>query len=312
MPALILASCSSPSKGWKSTVMLNDARWCVFFAIRNVLVGAFWFGTLRAMKNAVSTDAELILWDGWSSIALEIQSSFLWCSGLMGMLLLFTVTLTSWVCCRNTQLHRQWCRRFWCRWSVIWFSWGSLGFWIWFLVSLEAPLVIGALEVICFLLDEELDEITFIQSVVLAKLITGLLNVGFILLVGYLLSYGFWWLHMHFLLNSCGSWVIQVFCVPDAMQSLTAWWWSLLLEHLYSLRYFNWMCSAHCAYGTVPFMFLWLVETQSRWNSNTVIYAFCILTLCSISWNTRIVILSVFECFVNTSGCLCAIARIVK
>jgi hypothetical protein len=57
---------------------------------------------------------------------------------------------------------------------------------------LEAPLVIGALEVICFLLDEELDEITFIQSVVLAKLITGLLNVGFILLVGYLLSYGFW------------------------------------------------------------------------------------------------------------------------
>ena len=53
-------------------------------------------------------------------------------------------------------------------------------------------MIIGLLEVICFLLDEELDEITFIQSVVLAKLITGLLNVGFILLVGYLLSYGFW------------------------------------------------------------------------------------------------------------------------
>jgi hypothetical protein len=57
---------------------------------------------------------------------------------------------------------------------------------------LEAPLIIGLLEVICFLLDQELDEITFIKSVVLAQLITGLLNVGFILLVGYLLSYGFW------------------------------------------------------------------------------------------------------------------------
>jgi hypothetical protein len=57
---------------------------------------------------------------------------------------------------------------------------------------LEAPLVIGALEVICFLLDEEFDEITFIQSAVLAQLITGLLNVGFILFIGYLLSYGFW------------------------------------------------------------------------------------------------------------------------
>jgi len=57
---------------------------------------------------------------------------------------------------------------------------------------LEAPLIIGMLEVICFFLDQELDEITFIKSVVLAQLITGLLNVGFILLIGYLLSYGFW------------------------------------------------------------------------------------------------------------------------
>jgi hypothetical protein len=48
------------------------------------------------------------------------------------------------------------------------------------------------LEVICFLLDQELDEITFVQSVVLAQLITGLLNVGFVLFVGYLFSYGFW------------------------------------------------------------------------------------------------------------------------
>ena len=174
MPALILASCSSPSKGWKSTVMLNDARWCVFFAIRNVLVGAFWFRILRALANlTLSNPPTISWWDRWSSIALEIQFSSLWHSGLMRMQLLFTVTLISWVCCRNFQLHRQWCRRFWCRWSVIWFSWGSLGFWIWFLVSLEAPLIIGLLEVICFLLDEELDEITFIQSVVLAKLITG-------------------------------------------------------------------------------------------------------------------------------------------
>jgi hypothetical protein len=101
-------------------------------------------------------------------------------------------------------------------------------------------------------------------------------------------------------LSSCGSLDILVFCVPDVVQGLTAWWWSLLLEHLYSLRCFNWMCYAHCAYGTVPFVFFWLVATKSRWNSNTVIYAFCIFTVCSISWNTRIVILSVFDGFVNT------------
>jgi len=57
---------------------------------------------------------------------------------------------------------------------------------------LEAPLIIGSLEVACFLLDQELDEVAFVQSVVLAQLVTGLLNVGFILLVGYLLSYRFW------------------------------------------------------------------------------------------------------------------------
>ena len=34
--------------------------WCVLFTIRNVLIGAFWFGTLRAIENAVLTDAELI------------------------------------------------------------------------------------------------------------------------------------------------------------------------------------------------------------------------------------------------------------
>jgi hypothetical protein len=56
---------------------------------------------------------------------------------------------------------------------------------------LEAPLIIGSLEVVCFLLDQELDEVAFVQSVVLAQLVTGLLNVGFILLVGYLLSYRF-------------------------------------------------------------------------------------------------------------------------
>lgn len=70
------------------------------------------------------------------------------------------------------------------------------------------------------------------------------------------------------------------------------------------------MCSAHCACGTVSFVFFWLVATKSRWNSNTVIYAFYIFTLCSISWNTCIVILSVFDGSVNTLIVLLQLQRL--